>query len=275
LNIFGGGGVYCEDSNAVFDHCTISGNFGGYFGAGFYSVESDNFVRNSILWDNFPYDIGFPLLGGSLLPLMTYSDFDGFLFGQGNLSEYPMFAAPGYWADPNYPEMSSNPDDPHAVWVDGDYRLLWLSPCIDKGDPNDVPYKDQRDIEGDSRVYNGRTDMGCDEYVPIANFMARCGETYITLLPDTNAPNPDQTYFGHTTITFDSNFKMGLNAIATPVSTLGGTWAAWIYPDTIGPGMNLEVELWVYGEDVDVSLLPPDVDEVVLVEIQIVAALVR
>jgi hypothetical protein len=75
----------------------------------------------------------------------------------------------GYW-DPNGTE--DNPDD--DFWIEGDYRLLSASPCIDAGDPNYVTYVDDLDMDGFMRVMDGhcdgvsRLDMGAYEApVPI------------------------------------------------------------------------------------------------------------
>ena len=71
----------------------------------------------------------------------------------------PYFVNLGYWADVNDPNIEADPNDPNAVWVEGDYHLKsqagrwdpnseswpaaagWVqdditSPCIDAGDPN-------------------------------------------------------------------------------------------------------------------------------------------
>jgi parallel beta-helix repeat protein len=79
---------------------------------------------------------------------------DETLAGPGSISVDPYFAAPGYWADANDPNIGiAEPNDPNAVWIDGDYHLksqagrydpttqAWIvddvtSPCIDAGDPN-------------------------------------------------------------------------------------------------------------------------------------------
>jgi predicted outer membrane repeat protein len=71
----------------------------------------------------------------------------------GNTDEDPLFVNPGYWADADDPNVFVEPNDPNAVWIDGDYHLKsqagrwdpasesWTvddvtSPCIDAGDPN-------------------------------------------------------------------------------------------------------------------------------------------
>jgi hypothetical protein len=84
---------------------------------------------------------------------VDYSDIQGGWPGEGNIDSDPCFADPGHWADANDPNVAVEPNDPNAVWVDGDYHLksqagrwdpnsgTWVqddvtSPCIDTGDPN-------------------------------------------------------------------------------------------------------------------------------------------
>jgi hypothetical protein len=83
---------------------------------------------------------------------ITYSDIEGGYPGEGNIDVDPCFVKPGYWADPNDPNVVLGPQDPCAVWVAGDYHLqsqaghwdragrTWMydeatSPCIDAGAP--------------------------------------------------------------------------------------------------------------------------------------------
>jgi hypothetical protein len=50
------------------------------------------------------------------------------------------------------------------IWIDGDYRLQPISPCIDAGDPNYVPEPNETDLDGRPRVIGGRIDMGAYEF---------------------------------------------------------------------------------------------------------------
>ena len=47
-----------------------------------------------------------------------------------------------------------------------DYHLLPDSLCIDTGDPNYIPVPNEKDLDGNPRVMDGRIDMGAYEYVP-------------------------------------------------------------------------------------------------------------
>jgi L-ascorbate metabolism protein UlaG (beta-lactamase superfamily) len=94
----------------------------------------------------------------------AYSNVEGGWPGEGNIDADPLFADPGYWADVNDPNIVVGPNDPNAVWVDGDYHLKsqagrwdpvgesWVnddvtSPCIDAGDPNS-PVGDEPEPNG-------------------------------------------------------------------------------------------------------------------------------
>jgi hypothetical protein len=145
-----GGTVYCSNSDAVFSNCTISGNVGGEQCACMYLVDSNVVITNSILWNNTLHEI---ILEGSSLPQVSYCDIAGNTSSDnGNIDTDPLFALPGYWANPLDMSRPAVDDLDDAVWVNGDYHLKsqqgrwdpitqqWAtdevtSPCIDTGDP--------------------------------------------------------------------------------------------------------------------------------------------
>ena len=143
-----GAAVYCIDSAAVFTHCTIADNHARQAGGGVVLVDSPVVLMNSILWGNTPTEV---VSRGVAEPSIVYTDIAGWWADLGNIDADPMFAKVGYWADPNDPSMSVAPNDPGAVWIDGDYHLksqagrwdpqtmAWVrdevtSPCLDAGD---------------------------------------------------------------------------------------------------------------------------------------------
>ncbi|UCG59451.1 MAG: right-handed parallel beta-helix repeat-containing protein [Phycisphaerales bacterium] len=90
--------------------------------------------------------------GGEASVAVTYSNIQGGWPGEGNIDEDPLFIDHGYWADANETNAIVEPNDPNAVWIDGDYHLQskagrwdaemndWVrdevsSPCIDAGNP--------------------------------------------------------------------------------------------------------------------------------------------
>jgi parallel beta-helix repeat protein len=179
----GGGLIYCD---GPIKNCTITGNSANY-GGGLYSCHgtiknstvTDNSakkygggladfgrgpIKNSIIWGNWPDQIF-----GSLISI-NYSDVQGGYAGPGNIDADPCFIEAGYWVDANDPNIIVEPNDPNAVWLDGDYRLLFNSPCIDTGDPNYVAEPNETDLDGNPRIFDGDrdgialVDMGAYEY---------------------------------------------------------------------------------------------------------------
>jgi len=75
----------------------------------------------------------------------------GDLGGTTNIDANPCFIQLGYW-------------DVNGVWVEGDYHLLYDSPCVDSGDPNYIAEPNETDLDGNPRVKWGRIDMGAYEY---------------------------------------------------------------------------------------------------------------
>ncbi|MHC4067982.1 MAG: right-handed parallel beta-helix repeat-containing protein [Planctomycetota bacterium] len=180
-----GGGIYCSDSNPTITSCTISGNSAEDAGGGIYATRNSNLtVNNCILWSNtailgneiyldayYSSNSGIEYISEATV---SYSDVEGGVdsvyvepnsilnWGQGNIDADPCFVMLGYWVDVNGTPADPNDD----VWVDGDYHLLWSSPCIDTGDPNYAPEPNETDLDGIPRVINNRIDMGAYEYMP-------------------------------------------------------------------------------------------------------------
>ncbi len=109
----------------------------------------------------------------------SYSNIQGGFDGEGNIDDDPLFANPGHWANVHDPNIVIDPNDPNAVWIDGDYHLKsqagrfdpgsdnWVidpvsSPCIDTGNPNS-PVADEPQPNG------GRINMGAYGGTPQAS----------------------------------------------------------------------------------------------------------
>jgi hypothetical protein len=127
-------------------NCTIVGNRQHGISA------RDSTVTNSIIYYNGP-DGALPQIDG-FSATVTYSDVQDSWPGDGNIDADPSFVESGYWTDPG---------DPDATWVHGDYHLRWDSPCADAGDPDFVATLAETDIDGEPRIIAGRIDMGYDE----------------------------------------------------------------------------------------------------------------
>jgi predicted outer membrane repeat protein len=142
-----GGGLYTS-ANAELENCIFNGNWAKQDSAIAKNSSSILNISNSIIWN------GQNAISDSNSSTLTvsYSDIQGGLEGTGNIDTDPLFANPGYWADVNDINIIVEPNDPNAIWIDGDYHLKsqagrwdsntqsWVqddvtSPCIDAGDP--------------------------------------------------------------------------------------------------------------------------------------------
>jgi predicted outer membrane repeat protein len=164
-----GGGMASEEKRVPIENCIFSGNFAKWRGGAIsggrltnctltgnkalcHSAADGAFLTNCIVWGNFdsePRECAWSVgaFYSCLQSSYNYAD------GKGGIFTDPFFVKPGYWADPNDPNVPGDPNDPNAVWIDGDYHLKsqagrwdpnegrWTSddvtsPCIDAGDPN-------------------------------------------------------------------------------------------------------------------------------------------
>jgi hypothetical protein len=132
-------------------------------GGGIYNAElAEPEVTNCILWGDEGGEIHDEI--GSE-PVVSYSDVGGGYPGQGNIDQQPLFVDSGHWDDGGTPYDAS--DD---KWVDGDYRLQQLSPCIDVGDEEAAPMHDAdgncwTDLEGTGNP-GVTADIGAYDYRP-------------------------------------------------------------------------------------------------------------
>jgi hypothetical protein len=161
----GGGLSQCHE---VYN-CTVVGNLAiGKGGAVYYQGYFSKII-NCIIWDNSSAGGGIyaaysyqPQSQGPYWSfVLAYNDIQGgreavitepgcqVLWDLGNLDEAPRFIKPGRWSG-------------QTAWEAGEYHLLPASPCIDAGDPNGE-YSAQTDIDGESRVFGDRVDIGADE----------------------------------------------------------------------------------------------------------------
>jgi len=163
-----GGAAYVDGSHLAFANCTFAGNWAPH-GSGMtcYSWRSWSQkvypgkvdITNCIFWnhsDEILNDDGstIALTFGNVQGGRTeiYDPCEGLLWGVGNVDVEPYFVRRGYWADVSDSNVTAEPNDPNAVWFEGDYHLRsqadrwdlssrsWVkddltSPCIDAGDP--------------------------------------------------------------------------------------------------------------------------------------------
>ncbi|MBN1375448.1 MAG: right-handed parallel beta-helix repeat-containing protein [Dehalococcoidia bacterium] len=184
-----GAGVYCSNSTVTITNCTVSGNTAAWIGGGIRCYNNgDVTVKNSIFWNNQIVNengIGpeIALADNSALTI-SYSNVQGdqnavskefdctLSWDDSNIDADPDFTQEGYWDINNTSEDTS--DD---FWVDGDYRLLVGSPCIDKGN-NDFLADYYYDIAGNDRIVSGIIDMGAYESggLQISKFSVKAGK---------------------------------------------------------------------------------------------------
>ncbi|MBN2591968.1 MAG: MBL fold metallo-hydrolase [Sedimentisphaerales bacterium] len=182
--LFGGkgGAMYNVVSNPILKNCTFVLNTAASGNSLACESSSENLPSNleisncifgsgaNEIWNN----------DGSLINIVycniqsdqdsVYDPCEAIIWGDGNNDADPLFADTGRWADVNDPNIIVEPNDPNAVWIDGDYHLKseagrwdpvsesWVvddvtSPCIDVGDPNS-PVGDEPEPNG------GRINMG-------------------------------------------------------------------------------------------------------------------
>jgi parallel beta-helix repeat protein len=132
---YGGGAIGCEESGSVIaTNCTLAGSTvaHGTGGALCCRAGGSATIINCILWGDSPDEVDGPAV-------VTHSDIEGGLTGEGNIDADPLFVDP------------DGPDDDPNTFEDNDYRLSAGSPCIDAADNEAVP-ADTLDLDGDGDV---------------------------------------------------------------------------------------------------------------------------
>ncbi len=176
----GGNGAGVYSKSASIKNSTVSGNTTGNggraspgakykygprgSGSGIYA-GSQTRVIDSIIWGNSPQQ-----LFGHDCNNVSYCDIqdDTCVGGLGNISLDPLFVRPGYWADVNDPNVVVEPNNPNAVWINGDYDLSQIaagqaadSPCVDAGSDLTVNLAmDRFTTRTDNAGDTGIVDMG-------------------------------------------------------------------------------------------------------------------
>lgn len=158
----GGGGLYCaEGSNPTIRNDTFYGNTGGQRGGAVNCYGATATILNTLMWANTGSAGAQISVQSSGNVSITYSDVQGGSNGIERESGSTASWNSATCIDAN-PKFVAVGTDLSTGW-DDKLHLDKDSPCIDKGDLKlDYPY--QLDIDGDLRYYNGRTDIGADEW---------------------------------------------------------------------------------------------------------------
>lgn len=166
--VIGYGGAICDYENvgtSTIRNCTFLANSAtgttNSFGGGICNHYSDDGITNCILWGNSALQGAQLYTRASGTSVVTYTDVEGGLAGDGNINlppqvvRYPSAGDDGRWgtADDDY----------------GDLHLLPDSPCVDTGSNAAVP-AEETGLLGTPRVVDGDwdgtpvVDMGAYEY---------------------------------------------------------------------------------------------------------------
>ncbi len=181
LDYGNGGGIWCA-SGAV-RQCTLVGNAvyqatsrvdandvsSSGRGAGIFCT-ANVVIANSILYANTPDQFA-----GQDCNNVVYCNIKAALCPSGANSAFedPVFVKNGGWVNARDPNVAVEPNDPNAVWAQGDYHLKLTSPLLDAGDPNYVPAEDELDLDGRPRRADAAIDVGAYEssaLVPVYRF---------------------------------------------------------------------------------------------------------
>jgi hypothetical protein len=193
-----GGGMDCPGVDGMVTHCIFDGNEAGYGGGiGAYgenfTVANCNFYNNWASHDGGGIDScetvtncnfyknsakqGGAIWGSDLVTNCTFygnsADIGGGIYGNGTVTNCILWDNQSNQVTSNavtyccvqggYPGTGNIDSDP--LFVDpanGDFHLLYSSPCKDTGDNGAVT--EPFDFEGDPRIAYGTVDMGADEF---------------------------------------------------------------------------------------------------------------
>jgi outer membrane protein assembly factor BamB len=168
-----GGGMYNLHGDTTFTNCTFSGNVAGGYGGGMYNEYGDTILTNCILWGNED-QTGTDELAQIHYPT-GYVRFCCIQDDDPNDSYIPFgpFYESTYTNIDDDPMFVREPNDGGDGWGVGnnddfgDLHLQFGSPCINAGNPYFWADSNSVDIDGEPRIYDGRVDIGADEFVAV------------------------------------------------------------------------------------------------------------
>jgi predicted outer membrane repeat protein len=300
-----GGALYNEDGAVVLTNGLIVGNSAGQAAAlgssALYNVGGSITLNDCTVADNAaPKGMaitslvwGSPALGqimatNSILHnggdeifstdpcavVVAYSDVQGGWSGIGNLNADPHFVNPGRWSI-------------GGDWIDGDYRLMSDSSCIDQGDKTRLPVDTLDldgngnasealpvDLNGNPRVLGLQVDMGAYEQLgsgpgPGPGWVALVAADLTYDVP-ANPPTFPINVSGSSQNTVQLNFKAELRIDVAAASVAGGVWTASFNPDPnpVGPG-TVTFNYTIHGVGLEVWRLPANTPNVTVATVTI------
>jgi hypothetical protein len=232
-----GGGLYCLQTALQMNHCTLAGNRAATAPALMCDTMGSTLagsisLRNCIVWNDSSAIVSV----GTRSVQVTYSDVQGGYPGKGNLTVDPRFIKPGSW------DLNGTPDDwSDDAWTDGNYRLAGNSPCIDKGDPLEVPSAGTLDLAGQPRLSGAAVDMGAYEWkndTPVARTESLVtgfspdGKTGVVTLDGTASYDPE-----HSVLTFRW-YENGVLVSKEPVFTIELPLGEYTFTLIVNDGMT-------------------------------------
>jgi hypothetical protein len=169
-----GGGIHAEQSSTMVFNNTISGNRarrgGGIMCSG-SAIIANNTITGNDSWysgGGVQCQSGTPVISNNVVAFNSSGLFK--VSGSPTLKNNCVFNPDGYnysGLSPGAGDISFDPLFRNAA--DGDYHLLWNSPCVDAGTSDGAPFTD---LDGNPRPIDGNmdglavTDMGAYEFLP-------------------------------------------------------------------------------------------------------------
>jgi len=249
-----GGALYCRGSSPRLINATISGNRADKGGALYISQSGSHpTIVNSILWGNIPEEICFSEDPKSKSVAIAHSDVE-----EGENAIIKNSAGDVFWLTGNL-----NTDPAFLSIENGDFRLLYDSPCIDTGiQDTSLLYNDDQDnlIVPQISFEGSGVDMGCYESDGLVRktYQLVSGWNLLSWNQETRYPAVEDHFddllgdvvlilgFENGGLTFDPSVDMSFNTLRQ-VNELHGYWIKLLQNrDLIVTGGYAEVQAPVY-----------------------------
>jgi hypothetical protein len=275
--ILGSSALYNVGGSVILNNCTVADNAAPQGRAIASLVWGSPVVGQIMATNSILYNGGEEIFSSDpCAVVVAYSNVQGGWSGIGNLNADPHFVNRGRW--------SLGGD-----WIDGDYRLMSDSPCIDKGDKTRLA-ADTFDLDGDgnisealpvdlngnSRILGLQVDMGACEQLgsdpePGPAWVVLTTSDLVYDVP-ANPPTFPINVSAASQNTVQLNFKAELKIEVVPASVAGGAWTASFDPDPnpVGPG-TLAINYTIHGVGLEVWKLPANTAEVKVATVTISA----